>query len=146
VIFIPFYILESEYFPLPQCLIIWPYSHEIMHAMPIFEPWEMQSGVFFHQHVVIVCLHAFHLDPTLDIFVRCIYCKRVIRIVFSFLLEVTLSGAFPSVGKVIYQQRRRRDTFLSVAADVAVVEKLSLQCFQGVRGKEMHPSLQLNLC
>jgi hypothetical protein len=34
-----------------------------------FETWETLSGVFFLQHIVIVCLHTRLLAPTLDIFV-----------------------------------------------------------------------------
>ena len=44
-------------------------SHEEVDAIPVFEAGEMQSGVCTVQHVVIVCLHALLLDPTLDIFV-----------------------------------------------------------------------------
>jgi len=43
-------------------------------------------------------------------------------------------------------ERRRRGMFPSAAEEVAVVETLSLRCSQRVRGREMRPSLQLNLC
>jgi len=69
VIVIPFHIMESVQFPLPESQIIWHASHELLEAIPVFEAWETQSGVFFLQHVVIVRLHAVLLDPTLDIFV-----------------------------------------------------------------------------
>jgi len=36
--------------------------------------------------------------------------------------------------------------FPSMAEEVAVVETLSLRCFQSVRGWETRPSLRLNLC
>jgi hypothetical protein len=41
----------------------------------------MQTGVFCLQHVVIVRLHAFLLDPTLDIFVLFTLCKWLVGIV-----------------------------------------------------------------
>jgi hypothetical protein len=69
VIVFPSHILESVLFPLPNSLIICHGSHELPHANPISEAGERQSGVFFLQHVVIVHLHALHLDPTRDIYV-----------------------------------------------------------------------------
>jgi hypothetical protein len=74
-------ILESVYFPLPERQIIWHASHELLDAIPVFEAWETQSGVFFLRHVVIVRLHAVLLDPTLDIFVLFTRRKRVVGIV-----------------------------------------------------------------
>ena len=47
VIGIPSHILESVYFPLPESLIIWHASHELLDAITILEAWETQSGVFF---------------------------------------------------------------------------------------------------
>ena len=41
----------------------------VLNAMLGFDAWEMQCGVFFLQHIVIISLLAFLLDPTLDIFV-----------------------------------------------------------------------------
>ena len=68
VIVIQSHILESVWFPLPESQIIWHASHELPDAIPVFEDWETQSGAFFLQHIVIVCLHALRLDHTLDIF------------------------------------------------------------------------------
>jgi hypothetical protein len=62
-------------------LIIYHASQKLLDAIPIFEDWEMQTGVFCLQHVVIVRLHAFLLDPTLDIFVLFTLCKRLVGIV-----------------------------------------------------------------
>jgi len=81
VIFIPSHILGSVQFPLPESLIIWHASHELLDAIPVVEAWEMQSGVFFLQHVVIVRLHALLLDPTLDISVLFTCGKRVVGII-----------------------------------------------------------------
>jgi len=81
VIFIPPHILDSVPFPLPESLIIRHASHKLLDAIPVFEPWEMQSGVFFLQHIVIVHLHALLLDPTLDVFVLFMRGKRVVGIV-----------------------------------------------------------------
>jgi hypothetical protein len=80
VIVIPSHMFESVYFALPESLIIWHGSHELLVAIPIFEAWETQSGVFFLQHVVIVHLHALLLHPTLDIFVLFTRRKRVVGI------------------------------------------------------------------
>ena len=41
---------------------------------------------------------------------------------------------------------RRRGIFLLAAAEVAVVENLSLRYVEGVHGRETSPSLRLNLC
>jgi hypothetical protein len=81
VIVIPSHIIESLQFRLPESRIIWHASHKLRDAIPIFEAWEMQSGVFFLQHVVIVCLHTLLLDPALDIFVLITRCKWVVEIV-----------------------------------------------------------------
>jgi hypothetical protein len=81
VIDIPFDILESVYFPLPESLIIWHASHQLQDAIPVVEAWETRSGVFFLQHVIIVRLHAILLDPTLDIFLLFTCCKRIVGIV-----------------------------------------------------------------
>jgi hypothetical protein len=81
VIVIPSHILESVWFSLPESLIILQGSHELLVAIPIFEAWETQSGVFFLQHVVIVRLHALLLDPTLDIFVLFTRRKWVVGII-----------------------------------------------------------------
>jgi len=81
VIVIPSPIFKSVLFPLSKSLIIWHSSHEVLDAISVFEAWETQSGVFFLQHVVIVSLHAFLLDPTLDIFVHLTCRKRVVGIV-----------------------------------------------------------------
>jgi hypothetical protein len=80
VIVIPSHILESMWFPLPDSLIIWHARHQLLEIIPVFEAWEMQSGVFFLQHVVIVCLHTLLVDPTLDIFVLFTRRKRVVGI------------------------------------------------------------------
>src|SRR5882757_9962233 len=81
VICIPSHILEGVKFPLSESLILWHASHELLDAIPVFEAWETQRGVFFLQHVVIVRLHALLLDPTLDIFVLFTRRKRVVGIV-----------------------------------------------------------------
>jgi len=82
VIVVPFHILESVYFPLPEIQIIWHASHELLHAIPVFEASEMQIGVFFLQHIVIVRLHALLLDPRLDIFVLFTRRKWTVAIVW----------------------------------------------------------------
>jgi len=69
VIGIPCHILESVQFPIPDSLINWHASHELLDAIPVLESWDTHSGVFFLQHIVIVRLHALLLDLTLDIFV-----------------------------------------------------------------------------
>jgi len=81
-IVIPCHILESLYFPLPESLIIWHPSHELLDAIPVFGASETQSGVFFLQHLVIVRLHALLLDLTVDIFVLFTRRERVVGIVF----------------------------------------------------------------
>jgi len=81
VIVIPSHILESVLFPLPESLIIWLASHDLLDAIPVVEAWETPSGVFFFQHVVIVRLHTLLLEPTLDIFVLLTSRKRVVGIV-----------------------------------------------------------------
>jgi hypothetical protein len=81
VIVIPSHILEGVKFPLPESLIIWHASHELLDPIPVFEAWETRSGVFFLQHVVTVCLHTLLLDPTLDIFVLFTHRKQVVGIV-----------------------------------------------------------------
>jgi len=68
-------------FLLPESLIIWDASHELLDAIPVVEAWETQSGVFFLQHVVIVRLDTLLLDPTLDIFLLFTRRKRVVGIV-----------------------------------------------------------------
>jgi len=40
-------LLESVLFPLPKSLINWHASDELVDAIPLFEAWEAQSGVFF---------------------------------------------------------------------------------------------------
>jgi len=81
VIVIPSHIFESVWFPDPESLIIWLGSHELLAAMDGFEAWEMQSSVFFLQHIFIVRLPTLSLDPTLDIFVLFMCHKRVVGIV-----------------------------------------------------------------
>ena len=80
-IVISFHIFESVKFPLPESQIIWHASHVLLDAIPVFEAWETQSGVFFLQHVVIVRLHACLLDLTLDLFVLSTHCERLVGIV-----------------------------------------------------------------
>jgi len=80
VIVIPSHILKSVQFPLPGRVIIWHATNEILDDIPVVESWETQSGVYFLQHVVIVPLHAFLLDPTQDIFVLFTRGKRVVGI------------------------------------------------------------------
>jgi len=46
VIVIPSHILDSVQFALPLSLIIWHGCYEILDTIPIYEPWEMQSGIF----------------------------------------------------------------------------------------------------
>jgi hypothetical protein len=95
VIIIPSHVLESVSFPLLASLIIWHGSHELLDALPVFEAWETQSGVFFLQHVVIVRLHALLLDPTLDIFVLFALRKRIVGIVLQLRFKATVSVAVP---------------------------------------------------
>ena len=81
VIVIPSHILESVYFPLLESLIIWHAPNKLLDDNLVFDAWETPSGVFFLQHVVIVCLHALLHDPTLDIIVLFMHYKRVVGIV-----------------------------------------------------------------
>ena len=67
-IVIPSYILESVRCTLPESLIIWHASYDLLDDITVFESSETLSGVFFLQHIVIVCSHALLLDPTQDIF------------------------------------------------------------------------------
>ena len=92
VIVIPSHILESLSFPLPESLIIWHGSHEFLHAIPILEAWETQSGVFFLRHIVIVCVHAHLLHATLHIFVRFMRNTWVGGIVLLVPVKATLSS------------------------------------------------------
>ena len=84
VVVIPSHILEGVQFPLPESLMIWNASHELLDAIPAFEAWEMQSSVFHLQHVVIVRLHALPPDRTLDIFVLFTRRRGVVGIVCRF--------------------------------------------------------------
>ena len=78
-------------------------SHELVVAIPVFEVWATQSGVFFLQHVVIVRLHALLLDPALDIFVLFTRRNRVVGIVLQVRLKAPLSVAFSWLSNVIVQ-------------------------------------------
>jgi len=104
VIVIPFHILESVYFPLPESQIILDARHELLAAIPVFEAWKMQRGVFFVQYFVIVRLHALLPDPTLDIFVLFTHRKHIVGIVLEVRLKETLSIVFPWHSNVIAQQ------------------------------------------
>jgi hypothetical protein len=75
VIVIPSHTVEIVLFPFPESLNIWHAGHEVLDTIPVFEAWEMQSGVFFLLQVVIVHLHVFLLDPTLDLFLLFTRCK-----------------------------------------------------------------------
>ena len=81
VIVTPSHIIESVSLPLPKSLIIWHGSHGLLDTITILAAWEMQSGDFLVQHVVIVHLHVILLDPTLDIFVLFKHPKQVVGIV-----------------------------------------------------------------
>ena len=118
---IPSHILESMWFPLPESVNIWHASHELLDAIPVFAAWETQRSVFFLQHIVIVPLHTFPLDPTLDIFVLFPCRKRVVGIDLWIRLKATLSIAFPwssdvidqwSAGAGVYFRMRRRRWWL----------------------------------
>ena len=85
-------------------MIIWHASHELLDPISVFEAWDMQSGVLFPQHVVIVRLHACLFDLTLDIFVLFTRRKWVVGIGFQVRLKTTLSLAFPWLSIVIDQQ------------------------------------------
>jgi len=82
-IVIPFHILESVLFPLPESLIIWHDVHELLDSTPVFEAWDMQSIVTFHQHVVIIHLHTLRSDRILDIFVLFTRGKQVVGIIHA---------------------------------------------------------------
>jgi len=84
--------------------ILWHARRQLLGAIPIVESWETRRGVFFLQHVVIVRLHALHLDPTVDIFVVFTRCKQIVAIVLYVCLKETLSIGFPWLSKVIAQQ------------------------------------------
>jgi len=43
----PSHILESVQFPLPESLITWHACHNLLDAIPVFEPWETPRGDFF---------------------------------------------------------------------------------------------------
>jgi hypothetical protein len=79
VIVIPSHILETVELPLHESLIISHASHELLDSIPVFEAWETRSGVFLLQHVLIVCLHALLLDPTMDIFVHLTRRKQIVE-------------------------------------------------------------------
>jgi hypothetical protein len=85
-------------------LIICHASHELLDAMPVFEAWEMKSGVLFLQHVVIVHLQAHLLDPTLHIFVLFRRCKWIVGITLYIRLKAALSVALPCLSNVINQR------------------------------------------
>jgi len=102
---IPSHILESVLFPLPESLITWHASHELLDTIAIVEAWEKQSGVFFLQHVVIVRLHSILLDPPLDMFLLCTCCKQVLRIDLYVHSTATLTSAFPWLRHLIDLQR-----------------------------------------
>jgi len=101
---IPYLIYESVSFPLPDTMIIWDASHELLDTIPIFEAFQTQSGVSFLQHVVIVRLYALLFDSTLDIFVVFKCCKQEVRIALSSRLKPTLSVGLPWLSNVISQQ------------------------------------------
>ena len=104
VVVIPSHILKSVQFPHPKRLIIWHASHKHLDAIPVFEAWETQRGVFLLQHFVIVRLHALLLDPTLDIFVLFTRGKQVVGIVLYVRLKATVSVVFPWRSNVIAQR------------------------------------------
>jgi hypothetical protein len=76
-------------------VIIWHGSNDLLDAIPIFEAWGTQSGVFFLEQVVIVRLHALLLDPTLDIFVLFTRRKRLVGIDLYVRLKAIVSVSFP---------------------------------------------------
>jgi hypothetical protein len=104
VIINPSYILENVEFHLPDCQITCDACHILQDAISVFEAWEMQSSVFFIQHVVIVRLDALLLDPTQDIFVLCTGRKQVVGIVLYVCLKATLSVSVPCLNTVITQR------------------------------------------
>jgi len=81
VIVMPSHILENVQLPHPKSQIIWHARHELLEAIPVFEASEMQSGVFFIQHLFILPLYAYLLDPTLDMIVLYMGCKRVVGVI-----------------------------------------------------------------
>jgi hypothetical protein len=84
-------------------MIIWHACHELLHTITVFEALKMQSSVFFHQHVVIVHLHALLLDRRQDIFVLITRGKRVVGIVLQVHLNATLSLMFQWLSNIIAQ-------------------------------------------
>jgi hypothetical protein len=90
--------------PLPESLILWHAIHELLDAIPVFEAWETQSGVFFLQHVAIVHPHTLLLDPTLDRFLLFTCRKRVVGTVLYVRPKATLSVVFPWLSNVIAQR------------------------------------------
>ena len=78
VIAISSHILESVQCPLPKSLIIWHASHELLDIIPVFEPWDTQSSVFYLQQSVVVCLHTVLLDPRRGKFLLFPRRKRVV--------------------------------------------------------------------
>jgi hypothetical protein len=101
VIVIPSHILERVQFTLTKSLIIWDGSHELLYTITVGESKEMQSDDSFRQHVVLVRLHAFLLDPTLDISVLFTHRKRVLGFVLGVCLKTTLSVVIPLLNTVI---------------------------------------------
>jgi hypothetical protein len=101
VIVIPFHILESVWFPLPERQILWHPSHKHLYAIFGFEASDAKSGGFFLQDVIVVRLYPLLLDPALDIFVLFTPCKQVVGIVMSVHVKDTLSVAFPSLRHLI---------------------------------------------
>jgi len=93
-IVIPFHILESVQFPLPENLIICHTNRKLPVAMPEVETSGMQSGVFFLQHAVIVLLHALLPGPKRDILVLFTWRKQAVGIVLFLRLRVTLCIVF----------------------------------------------------
>jgi hypothetical protein len=77
----------------------------LLDAIPLFEASDMQSGVFFPQHIVIVRLHALLLDPTLGIFVLFTRHKRIVAIVLLVRLKAALSAGYQWLSNVFDQRR-----------------------------------------
>jgi hypothetical protein len=92
---IPAHILESVKFPLAKSLIIWHGGPKPLDTISVFEAWETACGVFFLQHIVIVCLHAVLLDPKLDIFVLFAHRKQLVLIGFQVRVNDTMIFPFP---------------------------------------------------
>jgi hypothetical protein len=82
-------------FPLPESIIIWHSSHDLLDAIPVFEAWEMQSSVFFLQHIVILHLHTDLLDRLRDIIGLFMCRKCVAGITRVVHLQATPSVEFP---------------------------------------------------